>query len=200
MARLLSALFYPLLIPTYAMVLVFLSTYLSMTAGQARWAISLVTLAITAGVPLIGIYLMFRVGLVRNPLLHDRRDRLFPYVLTSVCYMGEAIYLWRLHAPQWLVIFMIAGGVVLITGAIINLRWKISGHSMGMGALTAMVAYLAHEGLLLDAPLAWLAGILLLSGAVMSSRLALDRHTLGQVLTGYVFAVVVMLGAVTIFD
>lgn len=179
--------------PTYAILYIFFTTYLALTPLTARLSVTLVTVAITLMLPAIGIVLLYKLRLISDPRLNDRRDRLAPYFITAACFMGEAFYLMRVHAPAWLEAFMVAGGIVLIMGAIINCWWKISGHAMGMGALTSIAIFVLHNGYSLWYSITLPAIVIILSGIVMSSRLVLERHTLSQLVAGYFLSILIML-------
>jgi membrane-associated phospholipid phosphatase len=65
---------------------------------------------------------------------------------------------------------------------IINFWWKISIHSVGAGALTALVLILSLK---MYSPLVWyLIPVIIAGGLVLSSRLKLNYHTPQQVWVG----------------
>ncbi|MDE6449538.1 MAG: hypothetical protein K2L41_05600, partial [Muribaculaceae bacterium] len=74
-SRIISGLTFPLLMPTYAMLVAFATTFLFFLPGQPILTVSLVTLGITAMLPIIAIYILHHVGIISDPLLNSRRDR-----------------------------------------------------------------------------------------------------------------------------
>ena len=71
---------------------------------------------------------------------------------------------------------------------VVNMRWKISMHSAGAGGIIgSLMAYASIFGF---NPVWWLCGAILLDGLVMTSRMLLRQHTLGQVLGGSAVGIV----------
>lgn len=187
-SRIISGLTFPLLMPTYAMLVAFATTFLLFLPGQPILTVSLVTLGITAMLPIIAIYFLHHVGIISDPLLNSRRDRTIPYIVTILSYIGSGAYLWKISAPAWMTAFMMGAAALLAIILFINLVWKISGHAAGMGGLTALSVFLVYKGYCI-LPSLWLpCSIIVISGIVCSARLLLGRHTLGQVAAGYALA------------
>lgn len=176
---------FPLLMPTYAVVMVFLFSFMHRFDPAILWMVGIATFGVTAFLPFVGILLLYRMGRISEPALNRREERLVPYTITILSYIATTIYFARLHAPGWMQAFMIGAAVALAVGAAINLRWKISGHAMGMGGLTAVSCFLAMHGMLLCGGYVLPLVMVLLSGMTGTARLLLGRHTLGQVGAGY---------------
>ena len=66
--------------------------------------------------------------------------------------------------------------------ALVNLWWKISIHSCGMGILCSFMVLMS---MLYSIDILWLCGSLFVAGAVMTSRCLLGAHTVEQTLTGF---------------
>lgn len=62
--------------------------------------------------------------------------------------------------------------------------WKISAHTGAMGGVAGIIFWMAHRGILIDAPLAWICAVILIVGMVAWARLYLDKHTVLQTLAG----------------
>ncbi len=184
-ARCLSILFSPLLMGTYGIILTMWLSYLCYSPMKARLTVIAVTFVATCAIPVIAIFLLNRLGVVKNPTLNDRTDRTVPYVICTLCYIAVAIYYHFVNAPVWLSMFMLGGAVALVILAVVNRWWKISGHATGMGAIVAMLFFLTCSG---NSPLnlqpEFITGIIV-TGAVCTSRLILNRHTLLQVGAGF---------------
>jgi membrane-associated phospholipid phosphatase len=143
---------------------------------------------------------MSKLKIVSNPKLTERADRLWPYLLETICFIGMAVYLFYINAPAWLSLFLLGGAVALIVLAIVNSKWKMSGHATGMGGLSAMIFYLMLSGNSLGS-LQWeFLTIIILSGAVCTSRIILERHTLGQVAAGFLNGAVWVLALPLIYQ
>lgn len=182
-SNVLSAVFSPLLVPTYAYSIAMWTTRMSVLPERTRLISSLVVLAITALIPFTVILFMIRKGLASGPALESRRDRPIPYSVTIICYLFAAWCVWLL--PRWIPMFFIAAAVAALLDVLINIKWKISAHATSMGGLCAAIAYIGMTSQSTVVYLPWLCGIILLSGAVCSARLYLKRHTPAQVYAGW---------------
>ncbi len=184
-SRFLSVLFSPMLTATYGVALAMLLSYLCFSPLRARIIVTAVTFAATCAIPIICIFLLHRLGAVKEPGLNNREERTVPYLITTACYVGTAIYTRFVNAPMWLSMFLIGGALSLVVLTIINSKWKISGHATGMGGITAVVFFLMFSGnSVIDLEYDFIAAIIL-SGMVCTARLILRRHTLGQVAAGF---------------
>lgn len=184
-ARFLSAICSPLLMGTYGITLAIWLSYLCYSSDKAKAAVIAVTFVATCIIPIIGIFLLNKVGVVKDPTLNDRSDRTVPYVITAICYVGSAVYYRFVNAPVWLSMFAIGGAVALMILTLVNRKWKISGHATGMGGIVAMLFFLMCSGNSpVDMQWEFITGVIL-AGLVCTSRLILERHTLLQVGAGF---------------
>lgn len=194
-SNILSAVFSPLLVPTYAFAIAMWTTRMSVLPERTRLISSLVVLAITALIPFSLILFMIRKGLASGPALESRSDRPIPYTVTIICYLFTAWCLWLL--PRWIPLFFIAAAIAALLGVLINIKWKISAHATSMGGLSAAMVFIGISSQSTVVYLPWLCGIILISGAVCSARLYLKRHSPGQVYAGWSLGFIVTL--VTLF-
>jgi len=184
-AKIISAIFSPLTMGTYGILLVMWLSYLCYSPLKAQAIVIAVTFVATCILPVIAIFCLNRTGIVKDPSLNDSQDRTLPYILTTLCYIGVGIYYHFVNAPIWLSLFMVGGALALIILTVVNRKWKISGHATGMGGLTAMLYFLMCSG---NCPVniqwVFIAGVIA-AGLVCTSRLILERHTLLQVAAGF---------------
>lgn len=170
---------------TYGISMAFWLSYLCYSSDKAKAVVIAVTFVATCIIPVISIFLLSKTGVVKDPSLNERTDRNIPYILTALCYAGTAVYYRVVNAPAWLSLFAAGGALALVVLAIVNRRWKISGHATGMGALLSMLYFLMCSG---NSPVGmqweFIAGVVL-TGVVCTSRLVLQRHTLMQVGAGF---------------
>lgn len=185
-AGVLSGLFSPLLMATYGVALAMVLSFLCFIPTATKLTVILETFLATVAIPVIGIFVLSRLKVIKDPRLNEREDRTWPYIIVTACFIGNAIYLSHINAPAWLSLFLIGGAVALVILTVVNRWWKISGHATGMGGLCAMVFYLMLSGNSVYS-LQWEFMLaMLLAGLVCTSRLILGRHTLGQVCAGFV--------------
>ena len=186
----LSGVFSPLLIPTYCMTLAMWVTVLNHVPEKTRLMSTLIILIITALIPLGIIIGLMRSGHVSDIDISNRRQRLIPVLAISLCYVFASIYVWRIKAPVWLVMFFFSGFVTAVVAAVISTRWKISGHTAGMGVIVGLMARLMADGLTDFNFLPWISVAVILAGMVGCARVILDRHTLTQVYAGFLLGLV----------
>jgi membrane-associated phospholipid phosphatase len=96
-------------------------------------------------------------------------------LLSTVSYFVGTAVLLLIRAPLLVAVVAFGFGAVMLVIFIINLRWKISGHSMGVAVPTTTLAFVFG-------PWGLLCGLLL--PPVMWSRVYLRKHTVAQVLAG----------------
>lgn len=184
-ARLISAVFSPIIMPTYAVALGIRLTYLYTLPVETVWSVIGWTFGFTAIAPVLAIFVMMKLGIVTDSGLNKQGERMWPYIITSLCYIGCALFLRHLHAPAWLYMFAVGGAIVSLINMAVNFRWKISGHGAGMGGMVAMLIFLAYHGLNAWPMEGWIFAGLIAAGLTGTARLILERHTLMQVAAGF---------------
>ena len=179
-----SQLLSPLLMPTYGMIIAFwLPRYQILFTIEKVTVISIVAL-ITCVVPVISIALMRFFGIISDVHLNKRNERFFPYSVIIVCYVISALYLFNINAPTWMWIFMFGAGIAALVSMLINFFWKISAHMAGIGGIIGLLCKInsCGDGVFDLLPIICVA--IIVTGILGSSRIAMERHTLWQVLAG----------------
>lgn len=185
-AKVMSAVCYPLFIPTYGMFFF----CLSMSEGEdgLPWKAGLLcvgmTFVLTVLIPLTSIKILIRRGKVSDLEMADAQERTIPYVYTICCYGFWCYFLMGvMHASGYLGITGIGATVALLAVMLINFKWKISAHLTGMGGLIGgvMSHYLATGGGNLSFPLV----LMIVALGLMYARLYLKAHTPLQVIAGF---------------
>ncbi|MBD5174863.1 MAG: phosphatase PAP2 family protein [Bacteroidales bacterium] len=183
-ANIVSDVFSPLLMPTYAMIAAMWLTPLCLLPVGNRVSATAGIAFITCIIPLVFIFTMIRLGRVADVSISDPRQRRAPYIVALLCYIGAAVFLASLKAPLWLVVFYGAGAIVLLLNLFITAKSKISAHTSAVGGTCALIFWLTLRGYLLFSPLVWVSVAVLMVGIMAWARLYLYRHTLGQVAAG----------------
>ena len=190
-ARIVSAVFSPILFPTYSMILALWLTDLSTLPESVRLGAATVVFLITGIAPMVAILTLIRLRYVDEFDIPVRRQRYVPAIILILCFLGAAWYIYRAMAPVWLVMLFVAGAVSSLLLLGMNTLTKVSGHSLAMGTMLGMMIYIGAHGLADVWVTPWIVVVILLAGLVGSARLALDRHTPLQVALGLVTGVVV---------
>ncbi len=190
-ARYISAIFSPLLIPTYAVAVAMWITPLNTTPENVRFIACMFVLFITGGIPMAMLLTLLRLGRITDIDISDRRQRTLPTLLISLCYVAAGIYMWRISAPWWMIMFFAAAFVVAMVCIVISRRWKISGHSTAIGGVLGMVIWLVLSGLTDIDPMPWVTGMVIMAGIVGTARVILGAHDTIQVLAGWILGAVI---------
>lgn len=204
LARILSVVLHPLLMPTllFGILLFQVPAVVGVDAFTTPLRLSLLSLIAvgTFGLPALLIFLLYRAGYLRNLTLDDRADRHLPYLLTGLVYSG----LTYLFARRMQLVSEVAPEISVVLGsitisillvALISLSWKISAHGVGIGgALGALVGIMGKFG---ETDLFWIVlAFVLLTGLLASARLHLNAHTPAQISAGLGLGLLVSLSAV----
>ena len=192
-ARLISALFHPLVMPTVGMLILFqLNTYIRFSVPDpVRRFLLVIVFVNTALAPVLSLVVLKRANLISCMSLKDRQDRLLPLLIASLFYIVTYYLLRQFSLPSLTYYYMMGAATLVLTSLMINFRWKISLHMVSLGGFTG---FLISSALLLKTDMAWLIMIcFLVSGAVGTSRLLLKTHTQAQVYVGYLLGMAVML-------
>ena len=180
-----SLVFQPLLMPTYAMILLMnMDIFLLL---PLRWRLIAIvgTFIFTGVLPALPIWLMMKRGEVNDLFISKREERTTPYLFSLMAYFFWALFMWRtLQFPLFIVAMGMGSSVSILIIVLINLKWKISAHAAGIGGLSGAIFGVCYRTAI--NPLWLLVLVLFISGVVSLSRLELKAHTPGQVLAGYV--------------
>ncbi len=183
-SQILSAIFTPLFIPTYGMILVSYLTIMAVVPAGLTWLAIGVVFLITCLIPVAGILALYKAGFIKDAGLNERTERTIPYVLTVLCYLGAGYFLYRVGMPLWIDMFFAGGALAAVINIVVNRWWKISAHGAGMGGLVALLFRMIASGFAIYNLEFWIYGTVIVTGLVLTSRVYLGRHTLMQVLTG----------------
>ena len=185
LARFMTTVLSPLLMPTYGVFLALWVSVLCLLPYGRRVAVLLVCMGITCIVPLIFLNVLRHFNLIKDLNVEVRSQRLYPYLFSALCCGVAAYYLYfNCHAPQWFAMFMVGAALTMLVMALINFWWKISAHMAGIGGVIALI-YQIHVQGLSAFDLLWLLCLtIIVAGLLGSSRLALKRHDIWQLLAG----------------
>ncbi len=186
LAKVISVIFHPLLIPTYLIaVLINLNVFFAlMIPDEAKWKIIILVLITSAIFPLIILYGMYRLKLVKSLLIDSREERLYPYIATSIFFFVSCYMIWQINISPVYYYCLLGASILAVLTLLINIFWKISAHTVSMGGVLGILIGL-QTMLLID--IMWLLVItILISGIVGFARLRAGTHTQAQIYTGYI--------------
>lgn len=188
LARFFSSIFRPSYYPTVGTLILLSFTYLAIFPWFFKiWVLALIHF-FTVILPSMGIYAYRRYHHWSLQELRLHRRRYVPYIINIVCYMCLMHIMTVIHMPHFLVAIIGISLIIQMGCLLFNLRWKVSMHSAGSGGIIG--ALVAYSVLFAFNPIWWLSAAFILSGCVMTSRMLLRQHTLGQVMAGTLIGIV----------
>jgi len=185
--KIVSAILNPVLLPFYGVVLLFSVGTFSEFPLVYRLYIEGIVLLNMCIVPGFGVWLLKRSGYISDLDVSMRSERIFPYLITFICYISTCYLLYKYQMPWWVLKLFIGAVLSIAVAFFITLKWKISAHAMAFGCLIGS-AFLVCLSLAIY-PLVLLSALLILAGLQASSRVYLNAHTLGQVCGGFALGV-----------
>lgn len=186
LSHLVSYLFHPLLMPIYAMLLVFgiYPYYFAHLDFKAKVLAFGAVFLNTFFFPVLAICIMKGLGMISNFKMETRNERILPFIATMVfyfyCYMVTNKMLQLGEFPSDIIL---GGCITVFLLFLINLSFKVSIHAAGVGNLVGVVLMLITmssfnlEGLFL--------AVILLAGVVGTARLYLGAHQNLDIYSGY---------------
>jgi hypothetical protein len=185
-AQVLSVIFYPLFVPTYAFaILLTMPAYFSaLMPPQAKWLVIGLVFSMTCIIPTLFIIIMIKSGIVTTTYLSKREDRTMPYIISITFFYLTFYVLKKLQISPVYYYFMIGATMLNIIVMAVNFFWKISSHMASVGALAGMVVGLSY--FLGTNYFNLIALTVIMAGVTGFARLKLQAHTPAQVYSGFV--------------
>jgi membrane-associated phospholipid phosphatase len=191
MARIISVIFHPLIMPAVGLLLLFNSgTYLEFMSYQQQRAIFIIYFTGTIILPLSIIPVVMLQRMVTSIRMETHHERVFPLMMTVIFYGFTWYMLSRLRVPGLISMYTMAASVAIFIVAMVSLKWKISLHMTAQGALAGLLlATTFRYGVNLQF---FLSIVFLVGGITGWARLSLKAHTPAQVYTGYLTGLAIL--------
>ena len=109
LARFISSMMSPLLMPTYGVFLALWVTVLCYIPFGTRLMVLIVVAGITCLLPMVFIALLHNAKIIADKRLVNHRERWLPYIFTLACYVASVFYLRHVHSPAWMLAMMWGG-------------------------------------------------------------------------------------------
>jgi len=123
------------------------------------------------------------VNLRGDLFMQNQNNRNIPLVLTFIFYLLTYVLFLKVPVYKFIHNYMLGALLTVLIALIINTRWKISIHMIGLGGITCFLLLIAVTRQINVLP--WLLVSILASGIAGTARLYLDSHTPAQVYVGY---------------
>ena len=198
-AKGISVVLHPLLIPTYTFLILFnLNYYFSLIIPyQVKYLILGVIFVTTFLIPVSFVLIMLRRKMIGSLNMEKREERLTPLIVTAVFISLSWYMISQLNLSRIYSLFLLGSGITIIVTILINLKAKISLHMVGIGG---MLGAFIGISLRFNVDVIYIiATIILLSGFAGFARLALNSHTQSEVYKGFFTGLIIMIGVFLIF-
>lgn len=197
-AMALSIIFQPIFVPLYSLILIFnANTYITYAVqDEVKLFIYGITVMNTIILPMGVFYYFYKAKLIDTIHMHTARERSLPF-LTIVVFQMSTFYVFsQAPMPSLFPNLVLGAAFSVATAFVINLKWKVSIHMLGMGGIvgTLIGLMLRYQVDALNLVIA----LVLVSGLVGYSRLKLNAHTPLQVYVGFILGTLILVGSVLI--
>jgi len=137
-ARLVSLIFTPFYLPLVGLIALFTFSYLNLLPVAYRLLVLAIIYLFTILMPTFFIHLYRRAQGWSLLELGQKRRRMVPYGISIVCYGACLWTLDKIHIYHFVSSIVLAALLVQIICAIINIWWKISTHTAGIGCTVCL--------------------------------------------------------------
>lgn len=193
-ARFISIVFHPLLMPSYAILILFNinSHYMHVLPFNYKLLLLGFVSAFTFLLPAISIFFMVKLKMVDSFEMQSGKERPIPLIVVALFFYATYYLFRELPVSNIFTIFMLGATLLVLISLLINYFFKISLHMMALGGLLATLtgfSFLIHQDIRV-----YLFLIILITGITGTARLKLDAHTPSQIYSGFLLGASVMLG------
>ena len=187
-AQIASIVLHPLLMPTYGLCLLFVYTNFGVFFANQFWTFFAPVFLLSCVIPASGVYVLYKLDMVTSLDLKNKDERSLPFLIGVLSYGTLVYYFWLSFQYSvvyfWIIAMFVAPLLLLIICATINLRWKISLHMAGVGALLGGVLSICYNVIYSNQYYLFII-LFILAGILGVARLILSRHTPAQVYAGF---------------
>jgi hypothetical protein len=183
LAKIITVVFHPLLMPAYGMAIIFSApTLFGYLPFNVKKLLLLIILVNNILLPLSLLPFFLHRNIITSWNISERKERNIPLIIITLLYCATSYIIFRFPIPVFLKSYVFATAFLSLIVTFINFWWKISLHAAGAGALIGLVLFLSIRML---TPLDWyLIAVIVAGGLVLSARLKLNLHNPQQVWLG----------------
>ena len=189
-AKIFSSVFHPLLMPVIGVLIIFnTDSYINYSIPfELKKAVLLLITVSTFVTPLLISLLLLQRKIIKSLEMETTKERIIPYAFTIIFYVFTLFMLKRAPLPPIIFYFIIGATLSVILAFIINIKWKVSAHMIGIGGLIGALIAISLKMEVYVTQYIVLA--LIAAGLVGSSRLVLKAHTQAQLYVGFILGLV----------
>ena len=191
-AKFFTYLLHPLFVPFYILTILLNanSSFALTITFKAKLIISGLVILATILIPLLIIFLLFRLKLVKSFRMESREERIYPLLVISIFYY-LTYYLLKSFTISFIFSYYMLGSTFLaICALIISFYRKISLHMIGAGGMLGLLLGLSLN---LGFDLFWfVVTAILLCGFLGFARIKSNSHKPSDIYSGFLVGAVVM--------
>lgn len=192
LAKIISVIFHPLLVPTYALlILINIQVHSILVLPQDyRYTIVGIVFITTFVLPSVIIFILLKTGKIKSLEMHLQQERTLPMIIIAGAFYGTYYLLKQNSLTGLMALFMVGATMLVLLALLVNYMTKISLHMTAWGGLFGTFLGLAisfHYNLI-----ALLFFLIFLVGIVGSARLKLNAHTPMQIYGGFLLGTGIM--------
>ena len=182
-AEALTVIFHPVFVPLYGLLIIYSSpTLLSFIPQEMKRVMFILVFSNNVILPLTLAAVLYAKGAIKTFNARDRNERVVLLTFALLMYTITAVVMLKMNVPSLFRAYFISIAAVTLITLVITAFYRISLHASGIGGLLALVIFMM---LLYDVRSVWqLTSVILIGGAVMSSRLYLNDHSPSEVWSG----------------
>jgi hypothetical protein len=191
-----SIIFHPMLMATYGCAFLFFgmqdTMYEFIITSGTKFRLTAIVFTFTFLLPMLNMVVMYKMKRLPNLVLSNQKDRTFPYLTTAIFYFGLFYLLMDLNIWNILKVFIVGAGLAIVLTALINIKYKISAHMVGIGGLLGVI--IAASFMLQSNFTILYVVVILIGGLIGLSRVYLKEHSNPQIYLGFLLGICVQIG------
>jgi hypothetical protein len=184
-AHIVSIIFHPMFMPLFTLWIIFnYNPYVTFNIPkQLHFLIFAIVGVYTLLIPFLSSVILKKLNLISDYEMNDRNERKLPFLITGFSFFFCYYMLQKYPALIIISLIMLGATIAMLLTLILNYKFKISAHMIGIGGLIGSLAGLT---ILLGVDYRTLIiGAVIIAGIVGSSRLYLGAHAPYQVYSGF---------------
>jgi len=188
LSKLISFAFHPVLMPTYALLLLFQFTPLfsEFMSNEQKTQILKLTFIFTFLLPFFSVIILKKLKVVSSYYMENQEERRWPLLFALGWYYLLFLLFETLHIHFAVVYLLVGAMLILLISAIISNFWKISLHMLGIGGVLG--AFLAIHTLF-GGNIFLIITLLFCAGFIGFARVNENAHSLKQIYLGFAVGV-----------
>lgn len=180
---------------TYGCLLLFFgvqnTVYDYLTPFDAKWRMTVIIFMFSFIFPSLNIFILYKLKKIPSITLSNQKDRTYPYVMTTLFYFGLFYLLLDINIWTSIKVFVLGGGIAILLTALLNLKFKISAHMVGIGGLLGVLISVSYL-IKFDMTLFYIL-IIIVAGFIGFARLTLNEHKPYQLYVGFLIGLFVQM-------